>query len=156
MLLALALLAACAPTTPIEEPRACCMAMTASCLACADNVSEQEYCSAHPETAGCEQPEEVPSCAAIQCLTGSDCVEGVGCVPREEVKPCNLACIQGTHCVTDNEGPRCAPDEPQPKVRGDACTMEYNPVCGENGITYGNPCMAEAEGMSHTPGECAQ
>jgi len=105
------------------------MALTASCLACADNISEEQYCQEYPETAGCETADDVPSCAAIQCLTGSDCVEGVGCVPREESAP---------------------------KVAGTACTMEYNPVCGENGITYGNPCMANAEGMEYVMGECAQ
>ena len=35
------------------------------------------------------------------------------------------------------------------------CTMDYRPVCGCNGVTYGNACVAENEGvLTYTEGEC--
>lgn len=40
-----------------DEPRACCLAMIADCLACAEGVTVDQYCFDNPETIGCESEE---------------------------------------------------------------------------------------------------
>ena len=37
------------------QRKACCYALTSSCLSCAAGVSEKEYCQDFPETLGCQK-----------------------------------------------------------------------------------------------------
>merc|ERR1719316_2554834 len=51
-----------------EQPRPCCRAMSAKCLACSAGQSVEEYCSENPSTAGCADvvPSETTSPAPEQ------------------------------------------------------------------------------------------
>lgn len=54
----------------------------------------------------------------------------------------------GANCGRADAPGRCAP-------KPELCTFEFNPVCGCDGVTYGNACAAEAAGVSvELAGEC--
>lgn len=97
----------------------------------------------------------VMGCTGKTISSFEECIEAGYPVMESYPRQCKAGDITFTEEIEEEiEGGAhyCTEEEKSAEV----CTMEYNPVCGDNGKTYGNACSACSSGEIefYVQGEC--